>query len=523
MNTYGLNIPASRRKSKRSASVTDFNVELQKTRNEVDRLVRNWQTLLDAMPEMVFLLRDDFIIEYQNRSALERFGDLCTRECGEDLRQVGGECLLFHQGKQEQGGNASGLSETIVNGVPVEYSVAPFVGYTGAQLIMVVMRDISQRKEHEGELLEFNTNIEVILNKKIQELEESEETRKRLSRQVNTLKNQLGFHHEADRMVGSSTAMRELREMVHQVAKSDATILITGESGTGKELVANLVRATSNRNDTPFLKINCNAINDSILESDLFGYEKGAFTGAINRKKGKFEIVDGGTIFLDEIGDISPRMQASLLRVLQNGEIVRVGGTEPIKVDVRVIAATNVELAVAVQEKKFRLDLYYRLNIINIDIPPLRERKEDLVELVTHFVKHYRHAFKKDIDFVPQSIINRLLNHSWPGNVRELENLIQRAVLMARDKMITEQDLFFDQNFDSDQAANPLAELQTKIGMLPLKGILAEFETEVIQQALHKHKGNVSKAASDLKIGKTALYDKMKRHNISAKEIKRSM
>lgn len=506
----------------RGVLVTDFNIELQKTRDEIDRLVRNWQTLLDFMPEMVFLLRDDFIIEYQNRSAKECFGDLCAQECGDDLRQVGTECRLFSSDADEIV-STSGLTETVINGVPVEYSAAPFVGYTGAHLIMVVMRDISQRKQQEQELREFNTNIEVILNRKIVELQESEETRKRLSRQVNSLKTQLGFHHDADRMVGSSRVMRELREMVHQVAKSDATILITGESGTGKELVANLVKASSNRNDGPFLKINCNAINDSILESDLFGYEKGAFTGAVTRKKGKFEIVDGGTIFLDEIGDISPRMQASLLRVLQNGEVVRVGGTEPVKVDVRVIAATNVDLATAVKEKKFRLDLYYRLNIINIVMPPLRERKEDIVELVSHFVKHYRVAFKKDIEFVPQSIINRLLNHEWPGNVRELENIIQRAVLMAKEKMITEGDLFFDQNMDQDQVANPMANLQAKIGLLPLKGILAEFETEIIRQALLKYKGNVSKAASDLKIGKTALYDKMKRHHISAKEIKRGL
>ena len=502
--------------------MTDFNIELQKTRDEINRLIRNWQTLLDFMPEMVFLLRDDFVIEYQNRSAKECFGDLCAQECGDDLRQVGDACRLFSQDAGEVI-SSSGLTETVVNGVPVEYSAAPFVGYTGAHLIMVVMRDISHRKKQEQELREFNTNIEVILNRKIIELQESEETRKRLSRQVNSLKTQLGFHHDADRMIGSSRVMRELREMVHQVAKSDATILITGESGTGKELVANLVKASSNRDDGPFLKINCNAINDSILESDLFGYEKGAFTGAVTRKKGKFEIVDGGTIFLDEIGDISPRMQASLLRVLQNGEVVRVGGTEPVKVDVRVIAATNVDLATAVKEKKFRLDLYYRLNIINIVMPPLRERKEDIVELVSHFVKHYRVAFKKDIDFVPQSIINRLLNHEWPGNVRELENMIQRAVLMAKDKMITETDLFFDQNMDQDQVANPMANLQAKIGLLPLKGILAEFEAEIIRQGLLKYKGNVSKAASDLKIGKTALYDKMKRHHISAKEIKRGL
>jgi len=503
--------------------MTDFHVDLQNSQDEVDRLSRNWRTLLEVMPEMVFLLRDDYFIEYQNRSAKECFGDLCGKKCGADFHQICADCCLPGPDSRDDPPPVGTLQEALINGIPVEYSTVPFVGYTGAHLIMVVMRNVSVRKQHERELLEFNTNIEVILQKKIRELKESEKNRERLSRQVNSLKTQLGFHHDADRMVGSSRIMRELREMIHQVAKSDATILITGESGTGKELVANLVKATSNRSDRPFLKINCNAINDSILESDLFGYEKGAFTGATTRKKGKFEIVDGGTIFLDEIGDISPRMQASLLRVLQNGEVVRVGGTEPVHVDVRVIAATNVDLATAVKEKKFRLDLYYRLNIINIDIPPLRERREDIVELVSHFVKHYRVAFKKDIDFVPQSIINRLLKHEWPGNVRELENLIQRAVLMAKDKIITEQDLFFDQNMGQDREAGRMTELQAKIGFQPLKGIVAEFEGELILQALKKCKGSVSKAAAELKVGKTALYDKMKRHSLSAKEIKKGV
>ncbi len=193
------------------------------------------------------------------------------------------------------------------------------------------------------------------------------------------------------------------------------------------------------------------------------------------------------------------------------------------KVDVRVIAATNVDLATAVKEKKFRLDLYYRLNIINIDMPPLRDRKEDIVELVSHFVNHYRKAFKKDIDFVPKSIINRLLLHEWSGNVRELENLIQRAVLMAKGTMITEKDLFFDQNLGDQQKDNGNINIQNKLGEDSLKIILAEFEGEIITQALHKFNGNVSIAADKLQVGKTALYDKMKRYNISAKLIKKGL
>ena len=315
--------------------------------------------------------------------------------------------------------------------------------------------------------------------------------------------------------------MRELREMIHQVASSDATILVNGESGTGKELVVNLLRNLSDRHDKPFLKVDCNTINDSLLESDLFGYEKGSFTGANTRKKGKFEIVDGGTIFLDEIGDISPKMQAALLRVLQNGEIIRVGGNEAINVDVRVLAATNVDLSKAVQEGRFRLDLYYRLNIINITLPPLRKRKEDIVELAAHFVKHYRKAFKKDIDFLPNRIINRLLIHDWPGNVRELENVIQRAVLMAKNNMITEKDLVFDTSPTSNSNEGYQAKLFDKLSKNSLKDLLAEVEGDIITESLLRNKGNVQQTADILKIGKTALYDKMKRYKISAKGLKK--
>ena len=497
-------------------------LKISNIQEEVHRLSTNWQTLLDAMPEMVFLLRDDCTVEYMNRSAKACFGHPCPLPVCNSLKKIGETCREKVLPPPKSIDNDGNIVEAVVDSTPVEYSSVPFVGYTGEQLIMLVMRNIAQRKNFERELLQFNTSIETILQQKIGELQASEEMRNRLSRQVNSLKSQLGHYHKADKMVGRSRKMRELREMIHQVSGSDATILITGESGTGKELVANLVKATSSRDDKPFLKINCNAINDSLLESDLFGYEKGAFTGAQTRKIGKFEVVDGGTIFLDEIGDISPRMQVSLLRVLQNGEIIRVGGNEPVQVNVRVIAATNVDLTQAVKEKKFRLDLYYRLNIINIDIPPLRERKEDIVELVSHFVNHYREAFKKEIDFVPKSTINRLLAHDWPGNVRELENLIQRAVLMAKGKMITENDLIFDQDPSMEQQQADSFNLGEKLGSLTLKAIVAEFEASIIQRALQKFNGNVSTAADQLKIGKTALYDKMKQHGISAKNIKQT-
>lgn len=368
----------------------------------------------------------------------------------------------------------------------------------------------------------LNTSIETTLQQKIIALQASEDIRLQLSSQVNNLNSQLNHYQKTDMMVGRSRKIQELREMIHQVSGSDATILITGETGTGKELVANLIKTTSARNDKPFLKINCKASNEAILETDLFGYEQEAFPDAIASRIGKFEVVDGGTIFLNEIGDSSPRIQANLLRVLQNGEILRVGGTEPVKVDVRVIAATNVDLAQAIKEKNFRLDLYYRLNIININLPPLRERKEDLVELVAHFVKHYRDAFQKEIDDMPLSILNRLLAHDWPGNVGELKNLIQRAVLSAEGKRITERDLLFNQAPQGEQHQTDLSNIDEKVGVLPLKAMVAEFEAAIIQYALQKYSGNVSAAAMQLKIGKTALYDKMKQYGLSAKHIKKS-
>jgi transcriptional regulator with PAS, ATPase and Fis domain len=379
------------------------------------------------------------------------------------------------------------------------------------------MRDITDQKKHEEELSLFHSNIEAILTQKIRKLKESELVRNKLSEQLINLKSQLDNLSGDKAMIGSSRPMRDLREMVTQVAKSDATILITGESGTGKELVANLIRETSNRNKKPFLKINCNAINDSLLESDLFGYEKGAFTGAHAKTKGKFEVVADGTIFLDEIGDISPRMQAALLRVLQDGEIIRVGGNKPINVDVRIIAATNRDLALAVQEGSFRLDLFYRINIINISLPPLRERKEDIEDLVSHFVRRYRLAFKKDVNFVPRPIINKLRQHHWPGNVRELENVIQRAVLMAKNNIITEQEIFFDVP-PGAQHQEHHASIAKKFSHTPLKDILAEVERDIIVDTLKKYHGNVGKAATDLKVGKTAFYDKLKRFEITSKE-----
>ncbi|BHH82921.1 sigma-54 interaction domain-containing protein [Desulforhopalus sp. 52FAK] len=482
------------------------------------RLISNQKNLLNAIPEMVLLVKNSQSVEYMNPSALGFFGNLCSsnKKMKTEEKKMLGIILNIIESAHANQSFGEAIATSYEN-THIEYTLAPFKGYKGDMLQWFFIRDVTDNKNQLEELSLFHNSIETILAHKISELKESERMRRTLTSELNSLKEHLQDQPTEGKMVGSSKALTELRNMVFQVAKSDATILITGESGTGKELVANLIRESSDRSDKPFLKINCNTIADSLLESDLFGHERGAFTGADSKRKGKFEVVDGGTIFLDEIGDISPRMQAALLRVLQDGEIIRVGGNSPIQIDVRVIAATNRDLTSMVQDGSFRLDLFYRLNIINISIPPLRERREDIIDLTTHFIRKYRQVFKKDISFLPQSILDRLLVHSWPGNVRELENVIQRSVLMAKNSAITENELFFDIDPAGQEASTEKNYLDNLDGK-SLKTIIAELEKEVIEISLKNNHGKVAPTVDQLKIGKTAFYDKMKRYNISPKD-----
>lgn len=487
---------------------------------DINRIISNQKSLLGKIPAMVLLVKDNTSIEYMNPSAKDFLGDLCnlTENTPQKQRET---CAKFLEivNQTIRNNHIGDTLETTFFESYLEYTLAPFQGYKGDSLYWLFMRDLTDNKNQLEELSLFHNSIETILSHKIHELKESEMMRRRLAKELNSLKEHLKEQPVEGKMIGSSRALSELRDMVFQVAKSDATILITGESGTGKELVANLIRESSDRNDKPFLKINCNTISDSLLESDLFGHEKGSFTGADGKRIGKFEVVDGGTIFLDEIGDISPRMQAALLRIVQDGELIRVGGNSPIKIDVRVIAATNRDLASMVQSGTFRLDLFYRLNIINISIPPLRERKEDLIDLTTHFIRKYRRAFKKEINFLPQSILDRLVEHDWPGNVRELENVIQRAVLMAKNNVITENELFFD-TLPKEKKSKTVDNYLQKLNGHTLKDMVADVEKDFIIYALNKNHGNVAQTVRQLDIGKTAFYDKMKKYQISPKDHK---
>lgn len=502
---------------------------LQEAQQEVSRLACNNKALFDVLPDFLFIIRDNCTIERMNAAAIAKLGDLTGEKCSNVIFGKAGLCedlVCPHKHCDESRRYGEVAELRIYDDLYVEYTYVPFEGYHGDSLILLVMRDITKRKQNELELAKYQNNIELVLQDKIAVLSQSIKVREQLTQEVNILKKEIDRLANPDLMVGESKALRDLREMIYQVADSDVTILITGESGTGKELVADMVHKNSSRVGKPFLKFNCAAVSESLLESDLFGYEKGAFTGATSCRKGKFEIVDGGTIFLDEIGDISPNMQAALLRVLENGEIIRVGGAVAVNVDVRVIAATNVELLEAVNAGKFRQDLYYRLNVIALHQSPLRERKEDIVPLATHFLKKYRKIFKKEIDFLPDNVISTLLHYEWPGNIRELENVMQRAVLYSRNNMITAADIDFgitgmrtSTKSVEEKVEDRFEDVEAILGQ-NLKDSVAAFEKKVINAAFVKCNGKAHEVAKMLGLGKTALYEKNKRYQINPKKFR---
>ncbi len=303
-------------------------------------------------------------------------------------------------------------------------------------------------------------------------------------------------------IITENQEMRKLNDLTNQVARTNASVLITGETGTGKELVARAIHHRSLRKAKLFVKLNCAALAEGVLESELFGHERGAFTDAYHQKRGRFEVADGGTLFLDEIGDISPAIQVKLLRVLQEGEFERVGGEETIRVDVRIIAATNQNLAEAIKEKRFREDLFYRLNVVSLDVPPLRERKEDIPLLARYFLKKYRTS-RRQIEDISQAALDYLVSYDWPGNVRELENAIERAVILAKNSFVQAEDL----------ALSTHALAKDKGISFPSKS-LWEVESYLIKSILEETDWNLQKTARILQISRTTLYSKINKHKI---------
>ena len=316
-------------------------------------------------------------------------------------------------------------------------------------------------------------------------------------------------------IVGNSPAVRRMLEMIHTVAPSEATVLINGKSGTGKELVARAIHNQSQRRDGPWVAVNCAALTESLLESELFGHEKGAFTGADKRREGRFSQADGGTLFLDEIGELPLLLQAKLLRALQQGEVQRVGSDTPIIVDVRVIAATNRNLREEVSEGRFREDLYYRLNVIGVEVPSLRERREDIPVLATAFLERFALANRKEIKgFTPQAM-DALLKYSWPGNVRELENAVERAAILCLGEYISERELpMAVSSAPKNNDAPTLAELQGAAGEEPISMTLDEMERAAILRTLQDTGDNKSEAARRLGITRATLHNKLRRYDM---------
>jgi two-component system response regulator AtoC len=322
-----------------------------------------------------------------------------------------------------------------------------------------------------------------------------------LTSEVQVLRDEISSLVQTERIVGNSPAMQEVYKTVGKVAKADATVLITGESGTGKELVAEALHYNSNRRSGPIVKVSCAALPETLLEAELFGHEKGSFTGAMTQRRGRFEMADKGTIFLDEIGEMSLPMQTKLLRVLQER-----------KIDIRIICATNKDLQRQVEQQKFRDDLFYRLNVINIHMPPLRDRKEDIPALVEHFLAKHRYSATAQPAAISEEALKRLMEYEWPGNVRELENVVERAVVLSRGQIITSRELPFGDHEAGEHEEDGGDEVSVEKSFF--KKSVAQFEKDLIMKALRDANGNRSKAAEMLGIYRRLLYAKIKEYGL---------
>ena len=333
-----------------------------------------------------------------------------------------------------------------------------------------------------------------------------------LEREVAFLRSELARREDTYEMVGQSPEMRKLAALVGQVARTTATVLITGESGTGKELLARAIHRQGPRRDRPFVAVNPAAIADTLMESELFGHERGAFTGAYQRKLGRFELAQGGTLFLDEIGSLKPEMQAKLLRVLQEREMERVGGTHTVKLDVRIIAATNADLRQAVAAQSFREDLFYRLNVVRVSMPPLRARRDDIGVLADHFIRRYRQQFGKPVSGLAPEALAALSDYSWPGNVRELQNVIERCVALADGPLIRLSDLPLEFMIPDARASANAA------GALDLEEAHDHFEQQIVCRVLDRVDWNQSEAARLLGMHRNTLKVKMARWGLKRSE-----
>ncbi len=374
------------------------------------------------------------------------------------------------------------------------YPQTPVVMLTGYATINSAV-DAMKKGAYDYLVKPFSPDKILLIAKKIMEEENLREENRFLRQEL----------EKKGEIITQNQKMRRLKDLMKQVASTQATVLITGETGTGKELVARGIHRGGSRKRNLFVKVNCAALAEGVLESELFGHERGAFTDAYIQRRGRFELADGGTLFLDEIGDIPLATQAKLLRVLQEGEFERVGGEETVKVDVRIVAATNQSLPEAIKEKRFREDLFYRLNVVSIDLPPLRERKEDIPLLAQYFLKKHRVANRR-VEGISKKALDQLTSYPWPGNVRELENTMERTIILAKRSSIEEEDL----SLPSRNTVS-LGKLDFSLSSKSLR----EIEKTALRAVLEETDWNLSRAAQILEISRTTLYSKIRKHKLA--------
>ena len=446
---------------------------------QTDETDYNLSQFPDENPNPVMRISRDGCLLYANRAS-----DLLLKFWIQKLN-IGEEddgYLAFSRSVKQ-----NSLERTDINCGDRVYTVA-FTPVPGSDYVNLYALDTTDKKRTEHALQTA--------------LDEVHELKNRLLQENNYLQDEIKQVHGSDEIIGNSDCQIKLLRNVAQVARTDATVLILGETGTGKELLARAIHAGSQRSDRPLVKVNCAALPSGLIESELFGHEKGAFTGAIARKTGRFEIADGGTIFLDEIGDLPLELQAKLLRVLQEGEIERVGSNRTIEVDARVIAATNRNLAQSISDGEFREDLFYRLNVFPIQSPPLRDRSDDIVILAHHFLNKYSVKIGKQVSSIDASTLARLRSYRWPGNVRELENVIERAIILSEGR-----ELQLDESFD--RCATPLDDASQKT--------LKEVERQMIKNALQDTAWKIegqNGAATRLGMAPSTLRERMKRYGL---------
>lgn len=496
--------------------------EVARTLQEGGKLEEVLEHALGAMAKSLSLYRGTLRIlnRATNESVIEAASGLAAGEIRPDLdgieetvaRRVieGGEAVVIPNvalaGRFLRASELARAGEMCLSGDHVALISVPLVhGSEVMGTLNVTSRGVGRNSLDAD--LRLMTLIAQLVAQAVKLRQQAHEQLEHYRRENEKLQQQIQKHFCPDNMIGNSRAMQTVYHSIEQVASSNTTVLIRGESGVGKELVAHAIHTRSQRATKAFVKINCAALPDGIVESELFGHERGAFTGAIAMRKGRFELAHRGTIFLDEIGELPLQTQAKLLRILQEREFERVGGTETLRCDVRVVAATNRPLEDFVEEGKFRQDLYYRLNVFPIFVPPLRERKTDILQLADFFVEKYNRANGKSIGRISTPAIDMLMSYHWPGNVRELENCIERATLLATDEVIHGFHL------------PPTLQMKTKTdsaldGRSTLQAALDGVEREMVLDALKNHRGNMAAAARELGLTERIMGLRVKKHEI---------